>query len=205
PKALDGLSRRLEALGGELGPAILYVLDATGWTVAASNWREPDSFVGHDYRFRPYFTDAMDARDGVHFALGVVSHEAGLYLSRRIDGAQGPRGVVVLKLGFRGLEPAGARSGMPRSLPDRRQWGPLGVVVLKIGFRDLESAWARSGMPQFVTDRRHVVLLGYPEDWHYRVARPMSPAEAVRVRASLQFGAAPLDLLPLDPMLVDQG
>ena len=171
PKALDGLSRRLEALGGELGPAILYVLDATGWTVAASNWREPDSFVGHDYRFRPYFTDAMDARDGVHFALGVVSHEAGLYLSRRIDGAQ----------------------------------GPLGVVVLKIGFRDLESAWARSGMPQFVTDRRHVVLLGYPEDWHYRVARPMSSAEAVRVRASLQFGAAPLDLLPLDPMLVDQG
>ncbi|CAM3611622.1 histidine kinase OS=Castellaniella defragrans (strain DSM / CCUG 39792 / 65Phen) OX=1437824 GN=BN940_08456 PE=4 SV=1 [Castellaniella denitrificans] len=170
PRALEDLSRRLEALGRELGPSVLYVLDATGWTVSASNWREPDSFVGHDYRFRPYFKDAMAARDAAHFALGVVSHEAGLYLSRRIDGAR----------------------------------GPLGVVVLKIGFQDLESAWARSGMPQFVTDDRQVVLLGYPEDWHYRVARPMSPVEAVQVRASLQFGAAPLDPLPLDPMLVDR-
>uniref|UniRef100_UPI00333FED70 sensor histidine kinase n=1 Tax=Castellaniella defragrans TaxID=75697 RepID=UPI00333FED70 len=168
PRALEDLSRRLETLGRELGPAILYVLDATGWTVSASNWREPDSFVGHDYRFRPYFRDAMTGQDGAHFALGVVSHKAGLYLSRRIDGAQ----------------------------------GPLGVVVLKIDFRDLESAWADSGMPQFVTDGRQVVLLGYPQDWHYRVARPMSPVEAVQVRASLQFGAAPLDLLPLDPLLV---
>ncbi|MGB3705404.1 MAG: ATP-binding protein [Castellaniella sp.] len=166
PAALEDLSRRLETLARELGPSVLYVLDASGWTVSSSNWRQPDSFVGHDYRFRPYFRDAMGARDAAHFALGVVSHEAGLYLSRRINGAQ----------------------------------GPLGVVVLKIGFRDLESAWARSGMPQFVTDDRQVVLLGYPEDWHYRVARPMSPAEAVQVRTSLQFGAAPLDLLPLDPL-----
>ncbi|KAB0603656.1 ATP-binding protein [Castellaniella defragrans] len=170
PVALEALNRRLETLSRELGPSVLYVLDASGWTVAASNWREPDSFVGHDYRFRPYFRDAMAARDAAHFALGVVSHEAGLYLSRRIDGAH----------------------------------GPLGVVVLKIGFRDLESAWARSGMPQFVTDGRQVVLLGYPEDWHYRVARPMSPVEAVQVRASLQFGAAPLDPLPLEPFLVDE-
>ncbi|MGB7523963.1 MAG: sensor histidine kinase, partial [Castellaniella sp.] len=168
PGALEDLNRRLETLGRELGPSVLYVLDASGWTVSSSNWREPDSFVGHDYRFRPYFRDAMDARNAAHFALGVVSHEAGLYLSRRIDGTR----------------------------------GPLGVVVLKIGFRDLESAWARSGMPQFVTDDRQVVLLGYPQDWHYRVARPMSPAEAVQVRASLQFGAAPLDPLPLDPLPV---
>ncbi|GAA0774129.1 ATP-binding protein [Castellaniella ginsengisoli] len=170
PRALEDLSRRLEVLGRDLGPAIVYVLDVTGWTVAASNWRAPDSFVGHDYRFRPYFTEAMAGRDAAHFALGVVSHEAGLYLSRRIDGAH----------------------------------GPLGVVVLKIGFRDLESAWARSGMPQFVTDSRQVVLLGYPDDWHYRVAQPMSPEEDDRVRASLQFGAAPMDLLPLSSMLVDE-
>ncbi|MBV2182429.1 ATP-binding protein [Castellaniella denitrificans] len=170
PSALDDLSRRLETLGRELGLSVLYVLDASGRTVSSSNWRKPDSFVGHDYRFRPYFTDAMEARDAAHFALGVVSHEAGLFLSRRIDGAR----------------------------------GPLGVVVLKIGFRDLESAWARSGMPQFVTDDRQVVLLGYPEDWHYRVARPMSSAEAVRVRSSLQFGAAPLDPLPLTPSLMSE-
>lgn len=170
PSALDDLSRRLETLGRELGLSVLYVLDASGRTVSSSNWRKPYSFVGHDYRFRPYFTDAMEARDAAHFALGVVSQEAGLFLSRRIDGAR----------------------------------GPLGVVVLKIGFRDLESAWARSGMPQFVTDDRQVVLLGYPEDWHYRVARPMSSAEAVRVRSSLQFGAAPLDPLPLTPSLMSE-
>src|SRR5690606_14723077 len=100
PQALADLNPRLEALSHELGPAVLYVLDPAGRAVAASNWREPDSFAGHDYRFRPYFTDAMADRDAAHFALGTVSHEAGLYLSHRIEGPHGPLGVVVLKIGF---------------------------------------------------------------------------------------------------------
>ena len=169
--ALQTLDLRLENLSKELGPSVLYVLDAKGWAVAASNWREPDSFAGHDYRFRPYFADAMQERDAAHFALGTVSHEAGLYLSRRIDGTR----------------------------------GPLGVVVLKIGFQDLEAAWARSVMPQFVTDDQQVVVLGYPQAWHYQVARPMSAEEAVLVRASLQFGAASLAPLPLDPLPINPG
>lgn len=161
----DRLNRRLESLALDLGAAVLYVMRTDGLAWASSNWNQPDSFVGHDYRFRPYFRDALTFGHAAHFALGSVSHEPGLYLSRRVDGAD----------------------------------GPLGVVVLKLGFHDLESAWARSGMPQFVTDARQVVLLGYPGDWHYHVARPLSAAQAARVRESLQFGAAPLDPLPLAP------
>ncbi|MBV2182908.1 MAG: GHKL domain-containing protein [Castellaniella sp.] len=169
PDGQDRLNRRLEALAQSLGAAILYVMRADGDTLAASNWQEPDSFVGHDYRFRPYYRDAITFGQASHFALGTVSREPGLYLARRVDGPG----------------------------------GPLGVVVLKIGFQDLESVWTRSGMPQFVTDAQRVVLLGYPADWHYHVIRPLPSAHAARVRESLQFGAAPLDPLPIDPPLDD--
>ncbi|CAM5221206.1 histidine kinase OS=Castellaniella defragrans OX=75697 GN=HNR28_001905 PE=4 SV=1 [Castellaniella defragrans] len=163
----DLLNRRLAALATELGADALYVMPTHGGTLAASNWQRADSFVGHDYRFRPYYRDAMTFGDGAHFALGTVSREPGLYLSRRVDG------------------------------PD----GPLGAVVLKLGFHDLEAVWAHSGMPQFVTDARQVVLLGYPADWHYRVGHTLPAAEIAQVRESLQFGTAPLSLLPLTPPL----
>lgn len=72
-----------------------------------------------------------------------------------------------------------------------------------MGFQDLEAAWARSGVPQFVTDARQVVLLGYPQDWRYRVMRVLPAAQLALVRESLQFGEAPLSPLPLDPPLPD--
>jgi len=34
-------------------------MDSRGITLAASNWNEESSFVGRDFGFRPYFTQAM--------------------------------------------------------------------------------------------------------------------------------------------------
>ncbi|WZB63985.1 hypothetical protein WJ970_16265 [Achromobacter xylosoxidans] len=42
-----------------MGAAAIYVLDRTGYAVAASNWREPASFEGVDYQFRTYFRGAV--------------------------------------------------------------------------------------------------------------------------------------------------
>lgn len=108
PAAQDRLSQRLAVLAGGLGAAALYVMQADGETVAASNWRQPDSFVGHDYRFRPYYRDALAFGEAAHFALGTVSREPGLYLSKRVDGPGGPLGVWwCLKWAFRIWKPPG--------------------------------------------------------------------------------------------------
>ena len=104
PRGIDALNRKLETLSGGTRAAVIYVLNAKGMTIAASNWREPTSFVGSDYSFRPYFRDARSAGVAELFALGTVSRRPGLFMSRRIDGPGGMLGVVVVKVEFEALE-----------------------------------------------------------------------------------------------------
>lgn len=104
-KDILSLDESLESLSAGVGASAIYVLDSDGRAIAASNWREPATFVGVDYRFRPYFRDAMQRGESEHFALGTVSHLPGLYFSHRVqNGAGQPVGVVVVKVDFVQLE-----------------------------------------------------------------------------------------------------
>ncbi|WP_255176173.1 ATP-binding protein [Bordetella genomosp. 5] len=102
---IERLDDKLDALARGVGASAIYLLDTQGRAIAASNWREPATFVGVDYQFRPYFRLAVAQGQAEYFALGTVSHEPGLYLSRRIDAAPGRlAGVIVLKMEFNALE-----------------------------------------------------------------------------------------------------
>src|SRR5690606_16113549 len=92
---LDG---KLEELVAGTNAAVIYVIDGKGVAIAASNWREPTSFVGNDYSFRAYFSRAMAEGTAEHFALGSVSKRPGLYISHRVGSAAAPLGVVVVKM-----------------------------------------------------------------------------------------------------------
>ena len=95
------LSGRFEQLARSDGAATLYLIDANGTTVASSNYRSPDSFVGQNYSFRSYFVDARRDGAGMLFARGTVSRKPGLYLAHRLDGGGG---VVVVKVEFDDIE-----------------------------------------------------------------------------------------------------
>ena len=123
--ALDQLNRKLEGLAAGTQAAVIYVIGTQGIALSASNWREPDSFVGNDYRFRAYFQKAMSSGKAEHFALGSVSKKPGLYISQRVDGASGPLGVVVVKLEFDPVEAAWAASQKPTYVTDRS-----GIVLI---------------------------------------------------------------------------
>ena len=84
--ALRALDRKLQALARTTGAAQIYVLDASGRTVASSNWGSERSFVGQDYSFRNYFKLAAAHGSGAQFALGTISERPGMYLSRRSRG-----------------------------------------------------------------------------------------------------------------------
>lgn len=122
----DRLNLKLEGLSTETRAAAIYLLDAEGIAVAASNWREPTSFVGSDYRFRPYFNEALRDGEANFFALGTVSGRPGLYLAKRLSDAQGRAlGVIVAKVEFDDLESEWRGSGKPTYVTDRN-----GVVLL---------------------------------------------------------------------------
>ena len=98
------LNRRLAALARQTDAAAIYLMDARGTTLAASNWNGPDSFIGSNYRFRGYFSGALKDGAASEFALGTVSRRPGLYLAERVGPAGAPRGVVAVKVEFDSLE-----------------------------------------------------------------------------------------------------
>lgn len=108
PAAVDSLNRKLEDIARALGALALYVMDARGQTVAASNWNSPASFVGENFSYRPYFRMAIDQGEGHHFALGTTSLVPGYYTAYRVVAENRTLGAVVLKLGFDRLEQAWA-------------------------------------------------------------------------------------------------
>ncbi len=98
------LNRRLAALARQTDAAAIYLMDARGMTLAASNWDRPDSFIGSRYGFREYFAGALRGGTGTEFALGTVSRRPGLYLAERVGPAAAPLGVVAVKVEFDSLE-----------------------------------------------------------------------------------------------------
>ncbi|MDR6288737.1 two-component system C4-dicarboxylate transport sensor histidine kinase DctB [Inquilinus ginsengisoli] len=162
---LDGINAKFEALSQGTRTAVIYLLDRSGTAIAASNWREPISFVGQHYAFRAYYLQAVDAGAAEFFAMGTMSRRPGVYLSRRIDG---PNGL-------------------------------LGVIVVKVEFDAMEEAWGRFAETAFVTDERGVVLLTDVPEWRFRSLGPLPESDRAAVRESLQYGAAPLEPLPIAP------
>ena len=124
PLSIAGLDRRLEHLNAGIRAAAIYLVDATGRTLAASNWNQPLSFVGSNYHFRAYFREALARGSFEQFALGTVSRIPGLYIARRVRAANA-RGVVVLKVEFDELEAEWAQSGSPAFVTD-----PRGIVLI---------------------------------------------------------------------------
>ncbi|MDG4718894.1 MULTISPECIES: sensor histidine kinase [Thalassospira] len=98
PKSAQTANLYLERVNNRSGAAALYVLDKTGVTVASSNWNTPDSFVGEDYSFRPYYSLALAGNEGFFFGIGVTTGRAGVFISNPIFQHGEIIGVVVVKL-----------------------------------------------------------------------------------------------------------
>ena len=100
PAARQRMDDKLRTLAERTGAPVLYLMDRNGDTVSASNADTPESFVGRNYRFRPYFVRAMREGATEYYAVGNVSGRPGLFLTRRIGTAADPAGVVAVKVEF---------------------------------------------------------------------------------------------------------
>jgi PAS domain S-box-containing protein len=106
PSALDQANRVLDHFQQNLETDVCYLMDRTGLTIASSNRNDQDSFVGHNFDFRPYFTKAMQHAPATYLALGTTSGVRGVYSSCPVYGADraAPIGVVVIKASIEHVE-----------------------------------------------------------------------------------------------------
>jgi C4-dicarboxylate-specific signal transduction histidine kinase len=99
PASLSSANRVLDHFAGTLQADVCYLMDNKGNTVASSNRNDPDSFVGQNFSFRPYFQMAIRGQAASYLALGTTSGKRGVYFSYPIYGygKESPDGIVVIK------------------------------------------------------------------------------------------------------------
>ena len=96
----------LDHFNENLGTDVCYLMNLKGDTIASSNRADPDSFVGENFSFRPYFQKAMQGTPTTYLALGVTSGKRGVYYSHPVYGKRqsSPIGIVVIKASIGLLE-----------------------------------------------------------------------------------------------------
>jgi two-component system C4-dicarboxylate transport sensor histidine kinase DctB len=145
PRRIADANRWLAETNTLIEASDLYLIDIDGTTIAASNHDRGDSFIGQNFSYRPYFTEARNGGFGRYFALGTTSGLRGYYFASPVrDSAGQVMGVLALKIGVDEIE-ASWRA------PDYRilVTDPEGVV-----FMSTDADWLYRGLLPLTPDRR---------------------------------------------------
>jgi diguanylate cyclase (GGDEF)-like protein len=104
---------------------IPYIINTTGQVLASGNWDMPDSFVGHDLGFRPYFVSSIQGEDAQYVAVGAISNRLGYYVSTPIRMGKKIIGVAATKTDPQDLIMSHEQHGRPLIITD-----PNGVAII---------------------------------------------------------------------------
>src|SRR5574343_1007606 len=103
---LGEANRYLERINQILGTETVYTMNEHGLTIVSSNWNKPDSFVGDNYAFRPYYIDAVRQGVGKFYGVGIASGKAGYYIAYPVKSDQDLLGVITIKIGLAEIQKA---------------------------------------------------------------------------------------------------
>lgn len=147
---LDLVNRYLQSLNSEAGSEALYVVNSIGETLASSNWQEPLSFVGRNYGFRPYFTDAKAGLNGRFFAIGVTTGRPGYFMSHPVLQDERFLGATVVKVNLAPLQDDWHKGGETVLVSDAN-----GVLFLSS-----RNDWKYRTLTQLSEGQRTMILAG---------------------------------------------
>ena len=110
--ATEGLSERLLAFSDQAGLDAIYLMDTDGLTIAASNAGQPNSFLGQNYSFRPYFQSALGQTQGRFYGIGATTGLPGYFIADGVNGRGGEtQGVIAIKIDLSDLQDSWRNSG----------------------------------------------------------------------------------------------
>ncbi|MCF5469818.1 sensor histidine kinase [Pseudomonas syringae] len=122
---LENANRLLSDITRQTGADVMYLMDANGLTLAASNSEQKDSFIGRNFSFRPYFIDALAGRTGRFFGLGTTSVKRGYFFAGPVRDGERVIGVLVVKVDLDHTETLWGKTPEQLLLTDQN-----GVVIL---------------------------------------------------------------------------
>ena len=126
PEARQAANEYLKSVNDAAGSSDIYVLDHSGVALAASNYLDNNNFIGKNYAFRPYFTDALKSEEGRYYAVGATTGKPGYFLWHSAnENARSGVGVAVVKVDLHSLQSEWASTGNLVAMFD-----PNGVIFL---------------------------------------------------------------------------
>lgn len=153
------LNETLQDLALQAKVAAIYLMDQNGKTIAASNWDSPQSYMGQNFAFRPYFRDALEGRPGYFYAIGNTTSIPGYFISQAVY-------------------PVGVRRGSV---------APIGVIAVKITLESFEQTWRSNEDPIALADKHGVVFLSNRSEWNYHSLRALEPRVQADIETTLQY------------------
>ena len=143
------LNGRLEEFARQAGLDAIYLMNPDGFTVAASNHRDPGSFVGQNYAFRPYFQHALGGEQGRFYAIGTTTGLPGYFIADAVyDFLDELSGVIAIKIDLSELEESWVSSGEQVFLANRD-----GVILLAS-----DPAWRYRTLAPLSSERRQEIV-----------------------------------------------
>ncbi len=95
---LKDLSHYLALARGSLHTDIVFVINAAGDCIAASNWNTFGSSIGENFADRDYFRENKNRQHGIQYAIGKTTNIPGIYFSTPIIDDGHFLGAVVTKI-----------------------------------------------------------------------------------------------------------
>jgi len=163
-EAVARLNLTLQAIQRQSHVLAIYMMDDKGMTLAASNWNEDTSFVGRDFGFRPYFSEALAGRAGRFYGIGNVSSAPGYFMAQAIYPAGVPRG----------------------------ESAPIGVMTVKVDLSEFEHTWRSSEDPITLVDGSGVVFLSNRPEWKYHSLRALDGHMQKQLAGTHQYADQPI-------------
>ncbi|AOE87990.1 sensor histidine kinase [Pseudomonas sp. TCU-HL1] len=98
PELQTEANRVLAEVRQDTGADVIYLMSPAGLTLSSSNWDQPDSFVGRNFTFRPYFREALSGKQGRFFGLGTTSRKRGYFFASPVRSGAQIVGILVVKV-----------------------------------------------------------------------------------------------------------
>lgn len=175
---IQTLNLSLQELAEQAKVAAIYLMDVQGNTIAASNWNTAQTYLGQNFAFRPYFSEALkQLRPGHFYAIGNTTNIPGYFISQPVY-------------------PPGSKRGTQ---------APIGVIAVKIILNEFEQAWGSSEEPIALSDRHGVVFLSNRGSWKYHSLQSLSPAVQQDLKATLQYGGKNIEAISQLPLAEKKG
>lgn len=177
PEKIQKLNLYLEEIQHITEASDIYLIDALGVAIAASNWQQSFSFIGKDYSFRPYYTDAISGNLGRYYAVGTSSDKRGFYFSYPIyqQGGKGILGAIIVKVDIADIE-------------------------------QQSTSIAMAGQYQFlISDPDDIVFISSVDAWRLTSLTPLTQAKRYALNASKRYANRSIGELLMTPHYQEKG